>query len=208
MALDRQHRSRRDPTVEATLLRTRGRQPRAGWPSESSYDLLVELRAKILTVSDGVSAGVREDLGGPALAARLTQAGYDVVELRIVPDGLDSVADALREMAAEFAGLVVTTGGTGFSPRDLTPEATMTVIDREAPGFGEVMRATNRFGPLSRARCGTAGRCVVVNTPGSPRGAVESLDALIEMLPHALEVLTGEGAVHPPDTGGRIATSS
>ena len=168
----------------------------------------MQLRAKVLTVSDGVSAGAREDVGGPALVARLDAAGYDVIELRVVPDGLESVEAALRDMTALFSGLVVTTGGTGFSPRDLTPEATLRVIEREAPGFAEVMRATNKFGPLSRARCGTVGHCIVVNTPGSPHGAVESLDALLEMLPHALEVLGGASVPHPPETGGRMATSS
>lgn len=168
----------------------------------------MELRAKVLTVSDSVIAGTREDTGGPALVERLSAAGYEVVEHRAVPDGIDSVAAALRDMTSGFAGLIVTTGGTGFSPRDLTPEATMTVIDRAAPGFGEAMRATHPFGPLSRSQCGTVGEAIVVNTPGSPTGAVESIEALLEMLPHALAVLVDAPAHHPPEMGGSTATSS
>lgn len=164
--------------------------------------------AKVLTVSDRVSAAQSEDLSGPALVARLEAAGYRVVEARLVPDGIEPVSTALREMTRDFAGLVVTTGGTGFSPRDLTPEATLLVLEREAPGFGEAMRATNPFGPLSRGRSGIVGRCVVVNTPGSPSGALESLEALLEILPHALDVLAATAEGHPPETGGSTATSS
>ena len=164
--------------------------------------------AKILTVSDSVAAGRRDDLAGPLLAGRLRQDGFDVIEIRVVPDGVESVATALRELSHEFAGLIVTTGGTGFSPSDLTPEGTMQVLDREAPGFGEVMRATNPFGPLSRAKSGTAGQSLIINTPGSPKGAVESLDALLVLLPHALELLFGHRDPHPPETGGSISISS
>ncbi len=164
--------------------------------------------AKILTVSDGVHAGQRVDAAGPSLAARLADAGYDVVDRRVVPDGSESVSAALREMASGFAGLIITTGGTGFSPRDLTPEGTVAVLDREAPGLAEAMRAVNPLGRLSRGRAGTLGRCVVVNTPGSPKGALESLDAVLDVLGHALELLGGEASPHPPDTGGTTATSS
>jgi molybdenum cofactor synthesis domain-containing protein len=166
------------------------------------------LVAKILTVSDSVHAGTREDTAGPLLAARLEQAGFEVVDRRLVPDGVEPVASALRELCQDFAGLVVTTGGTGFSPRDLTPEATLQVLDREAPGLGEAMRATSPFGPLSRSRCGTAGRALILNTPGSPRGAIESLDAVLGIVPHALELLLGGSAPHPPDIGGSTTTSS
>lgn len=168
----------------------------------------MELRAKVLTVSDRVSHGESEDLSGPALVLTLQRAGYVIVEHRLVADGLDSVSAALREMAHDFSGLLITTGGTGFSPRDLTPEATLSVLEREAAGFGELMRATNAFGALSRARAGTLGSCLIVNTPGSPNGATESLTALLALLPHALEVLTGESVRHPPDTGGSTAISS
>ena len=158
---------------------------------------MTQLRAKVLTVSDGVVAGSREDRSGVALAERLEGAGYQVVERRTVADGTESVAAALAEMAAGFAGLVVTTGGTGFGPRDLTPEATLAVLDRQAPGLAEAMRLANPLGRLSRAVAGTIGRCLVLNTPGSPKGAVEYLDAVLEVLPHALAMLAGEMEGHP-----------
>lgn len=126
-----------------------------------------------------------------ALAESLSSAGFDVIERRVVPDGTESVAGALREMVAEFAGLIVTTGGTGFGPRDLTPEGTLAVIDREAPGLAEAMRLASPFGRLSRAVAGTSGRALVLNTPGSTNGALETLAAVIEVIPHALELLAG-----------------
>ena len=153
------------------------------------------LVAKVLTCSDGVVAGTRDDASGRALVARLGEAGYDVAEHRVSADGVDEVGGALRELVAGFAGLVVTTGGTGFGPRDLTPEATRTVIDREAPGLAEAMRWSTfgRFphGMLSRGVAGSIGAALVVNLPGSPKGAVESLEVVLEALPHALELLAG-----------------
>ncbi|HEY7931587.1 MAG TPA: MogA/MoaB family molybdenum cofactor biosynthesis protein [Acidimicrobiales bacterium] len=168
----------------------------------------MQLHAKILTVSDSVAAATREDGAGPLLAARLRDAGYDVVDQRVVPDGVDSVADALRELAEGFAGLIVTTGGTGFAPRDLTPEATQSVLEREAPGLSERMRDAHPFGALSRGRSGVRGTSLILNTPGSPKGAVESLDAVLPMLAHALELLRGADAPHPPEIGGSTAISS
>lgn len=158
--------------------------------------------AKVLTVSDSVHAGRAEDETGPALSSSLEEAGFDVVDRRVVPDEPDEVTAALRELAAGFAGLVVTTGGTGFGPRDLTPEATLAVIDRQAPGMAEAMRLANPLGRLSRGVAGTIGRCLVVNTPGSPTGAVEWLRAVIDVVPHALELLAGSsphphGSRHP-----------
>jgi molybdenum cofactor synthesis domain-containing protein len=147
--------------------------------------------AKVLTVSDGVAEGTREDRSGQALADRLAEAGFSVVDRRVAPDGTAAVAAALTELTAGFAGLVVTTGGTGFGPRDLTPEGTRAVIDREAPGLAEAMRLVSPFGRLSRAVAGTAGEALVLNTPGSPRGAVECLDAVIDVVPHALDLLSG-----------------
>jgi molybdenum cofactor synthesis domain-containing protein len=147
--------------------------------------------AKVLTVSDGVAEGTRDDRSGAALAERLAEAGFTVVDRRVSADGTDAVAAALAELTAGFAGLVVTTGGTGFGPRDLTPEGTRAVIDREAPGLAEAMRLVSPFGRLSRAVAGTAGQALVLNTPGSPRGAVECLDAVIDVVPHALDLLTG-----------------
>ncbi len=147
--------------------------------------------AKVLTVSDGVVAGTRDDRSGAALAERLTAAGFDVVERRVTADGVDAVAAALRELSAGFAGLVVTTGGTGFGPRDLTPEGTRAVLDREAPGLAEAMRLVSPLGRLSRAVAGTVGQALVLNTPGSSKGAVETLEAVIDVVPHALDLLSG-----------------
>jgi molybdopterin adenylyltransferase len=157
----------------------------------------VTLRAKVLTVSDGVAAGSRDDKSGTALVARLQDAGYEVAAHEVSPDGRDPVADALRALTAGFAGLVVTTGGTGFGPRDLTPEGTRSMIEREAPGLAEAMRRVSdrgdrSFGMLSRGVCGAVGQALVCNLPGSSSGAVECLEAVLPALPHALELLAGE----------------
>ena len=150
----------------------------------------------MLTVSDGVIAGTRQDRSGAALVERLTAAGYEVVDRRAVADGTESVADAVRALTTGFAGLLVTTGGTGFAPRDLTPEGTRPVLDREAPGLAEAMRSVSPKGRLSRGVAGTAGRCIVLNTPGSQAGAVECLDAVLDVLPHALALLAEEPTQH------------
>lgn len=156
------------------------------------------LAAKVLTVSDGVVAGTREDRSGESLAERLVAAGYAVVERRTVADGVEPVAGALAAMAAGFSGVVVTTGGTGFGPRDLTPEGTRQILDREAPGLAEAMRLANPpKGRLSRGLAGTVGECLVLNTPGSTAGALESLEAVLEVLPHALDLLAGRATGHP-----------
>ena len=147
--------------------------------------------AKVLTVSDGVVAGTRDDRSGEALAARLAEAGFEVVARRVTADGTDAVAEALRELADGFTGLVVTTGGTGFGPRDLTPEGTLAVVDRQAPGLAEAMRLVSPLGRLSRAVAGTVGTALVLNTPGSSKGAVETLDAVLDIVPHALDLLAG-----------------
>jgi molybdenum cofactor synthesis domain-containing protein len=147
--------------------------------------------AKVLTVSDGVVAGTRDDKSGAALADRLAAAGFDVVGRVVSPDGADAVTEALRALADGFTGLIVTTGGTGFGPRDLTPEGTRAVLDREAPGLAEAMRLVSPLGRLSRAVAGTVGGALVLNTPGSSSGAVECLDAVIDVVPHALDLLSG-----------------
>ena len=154
------------------------------------------LRAKVLTVSDGVIAGTRQDASGEALGELLAGAGYEVIERRAVADGTESVAGALRDMADGFAGLVVTTGGTGFGPRDLTPEGTLQVVERLAPGLAEAMRLVSPLGRLSRAVVGTRGRALIVNTPGSPRGAVECTEAVLDVMPHALRLLSDEPTAH------------
>jgi len=152
--------------------------------------------AKVLTVSDGVVAGTRDDRSGAALAAALEAAGLSVVERRVVADGIESVRDALVEMSDGFAGLIMTTGGTGFGPRDLTPEGTRAAVERPAPGLAEAVRdASNaggrHFGMLSRGEAGTRGRALIVNAPGSSGGAVEAFDAIAPVVAHALDLLAG-----------------
>ena len=147
--------------------------------------------AKVITVSDGVVAGVREDRSGEALERLLRAAGF-VVERLVVADGAESVTGALRSACEGFTGLVVTTGGTGFGPRDLTPEGTAAVLERDAPGLAEAMRLVNPLGRLSRGRAGTVGSALVVNTPGSTVGCVETLDAVLDVVPHALALMAGE----------------
>ena len=154
------------------------------------------MHSKVLTVSDGVIAGTREDRSGEALCARLREAGFDVVLQHAVEDGVESVADALHWLTAGFAGLVVTTGGTGFGPRDLTPEGTRRVLHREAPGLAEAMRLVNPLGRLSRGTAGVLGEAIVLNTPGSPKGAAECLGAVIDVLPHALALLSDRPTAH------------
>ncbi len=154
------------------------------------------LFAKVLTVSDGVVAGTPDDVSGRTLSERLVGEGSIVVEHRITEDGIEPVAAALRELAAGFAGFVVTTGGTGFGPRDLTPEGTRAVIEREAPGMAEAMRLVSHgkgvpHGMLSRAVCGAVGEALVCNLPGSAKGAIECLEAVLPAVPHALDLLAG-----------------
>jgi molybdopterin adenylyltransferase len=150
------------------------------------------VRARVLTVSDGVVAGTRDDRSGAALAARLEEAGFDVDRREVVADGIDSVAQGVRDLCRGFTGLVVTTGGTGFGPRDLTPEGTRVALEREAPGLAEAMRLVNPLGRLSRGTAGTLGEALVLNTPGSTAGAVECLESVLDVLPHALALLAGE----------------
>jgi molybdopterin adenylyltransferase len=154
------------------------------------------LRAKVLTVSDGVVAGTREDRSGTALVERLTEAGYEIADRQVSSDGTDEVAGALRRLCDGFTGLVVTTGGTGFGPRDLTPEGTKAVLDREAPGLAEAMRLVNPLGRLSRGLAGTCAQAIVLNVPGSTKGAVECLEAVLDVLPHALRLLADEPTEH------------
>ena len=153
-------------------------------------------RAKVLTVSDGVAHGARDDVSGRTLVAHLAASGFEVVDHRVTADGAEAVASALTDMTEGFAGLVVSTGGTGFAPRDQTPEGTRAVVEREAPGIAEAMRLCNPLGRLSRGVAGIRGRAIVVNTPGSTKGCVEQLDAVIDVLPHALRLLADTDTSH------------
>jgi len=155
------------------------------------------LEAKVVTVSDGVVSGTREDRSGQALQQALEGAGFTVVERSVVPDGVASVAGELTRVSAGFFGVVVTTGGTGFAPRDQTPEGTKEILERDAPGIAEAMRLTSPLGRLSRGVAGIRGHSVILNTPGSPSGAVECLSAVVDILPHALELLGEQPTRHP-----------
>ena len=148
-----------------------------------------KVRAKVLSVSEGVVAGTRQVTSGAVLVRVLTEHGFDVVDKSVVADGAESVRTALLELTKNFAGLVVTTGGTGFAPRDQTPEGTLAVIEREAPGIAEAMRAVNPLGRLSRGVVGVRGSSIIVNTPGSPKGCVEQLVAVLDVLPHAIALV-------------------
>jgi molybdenum cofactor synthesis domain-containing protein len=156
----------------------------------------VPLRAKVLTVSDGVVGGTRADASGQALVEQLTSAGFQVAGHELTADGAEEVAEALVRMSEGFAGLIVTTGGTGFAPRDQTPEGTRRIIDREAPGLAEAMRLVSPYGRLSRGIAGVRGETIICNTPGSPKGCVEQLAAVLDVLPHALALLHGISTAH------------
>jgi molybdenum cofactor synthesis domain-containing protein len=149
------------------------------------------LEAKVLSVSGTISAGARPDRPGSAVEERLTRAGFSVLERRAVPDGLETVAAALRELADGFAGLVVAAGGCGLTPDDLTPEATRSVLEREAPGLSEAMRRASADGCLSRGVAGTRGHTLILNTPGSPHGAVLWLEQVLDQLPTAVRFAAG-----------------
>ena len=154
------------------------------------------IQAAVVTVSDSTFAGVREDKSGAALEARLIELGWTVASRHVVPDETAQISSLLSELIhGRAVDLIVTTGGTGLALRDVTPEATRSVSNREIPGFGERMRAeglkSTKFAPLSRSTAFTAGTALILNLPGSPRGAVESFDAVADLIPHAVDLLHG-----------------
>jgi len=156
----------------------------------------VELRAAVITVSDGVTHGTRADESGDLAEQQLTESDYSVVDRVVVADDHPAIVGALRAQVDAGTRLILTTGGTGFGPRDVTPEATAEVIERPAPGLSELMRAAGLqhtpMAALSRGVAGAAGSSLILNLPGSPKGVKESLDAVIEVLPHALRLLAGD----------------
>jgi molybdenum cofactor synthesis domain-containing protein len=157
------------------------------------------IRAAVLTISDASSAGTRPDRSGPAVRERLQQLGWNVSVAEVLPDDRAAIGARLAGLAdAGAVDAIFTTGGTGVAARDVTPEAVRSVLDREIPGFGELMRARGRestpLASLSRSLAGTRGRTLIVALPGSPRGALESLNAIVELVPHVLRLLQGHTA--------------
>jgi molybdopterin adenylyltransferase len=155
------------------------------------------IRAAVLTISDSAHAGIRDDLSGPAVKRRLEEIGWQVTVLEVLPDEAEIIAARLAALAdGSRISAIFTTGGTGVAARDVTPEATRSIIEKEIPGLAEVMRAHGRnstpLAVLSRGIAGSRGKALIVNLPGSPRGAVESLDAIVELVPHIVALLCGE----------------
>jgi len=157
----------------------------------------MKIQVAVLTVSDSAMAGTRNDISGPAVTDRLEQLGYEVASIHLVPDERPKISSKLIALAdGGTVAAIFTTGGTGITNRDVTPEATRDVIDREIPGIGETMRAEGRrkvpSAILSRATAGHRGKVLIINLPGSPKGAVESLDAIVDLLPHMVDLMRGK----------------
>jgi molybdenum cofactor synthesis domain-containing protein len=154
------------------------------------------INAAVVTISDSVHAGSRADQSGPAVRDRLEELGWRVSVMEVLPDEVEQIGTRLAALAdGNLVSAIFTTGGTGVTVRDVTPEATRAVIEKEIPGLGELMRSKGRIhtplASLSRATAGTRGKVLIVNLPGSPKGAVESLDAIVDLAPHILELLSG-----------------
>ena len=159
------------------------------------------IRAAVVTISDGVSAGTREDRSGAALAKRAGELSWTVEETHVVPDEAHAISTLVTALTVSGSiDLVITTGGTGVGPRDVTPEAVRAVADREIPGLGELMRSEGlkktRFAPLSRGAAYTRGKALILTLPGSPKGAVESLDAVAYLVTHVVDLLHGRTEHH------------
>jgi molybdopterin adenylyltransferase len=160
-----------------------------------------KLTVAVMTISDSTVAGTRADSSGPALEARVRELGWQIASTRLVPDETEYIAAAVAALAdSGEIDVIISTGGTGLSPRDVTPEAVRSVAPREVPGFGEQMRAEGRkstpFASLSRNGAFTRGATLILTLPGSPRGAVESLEAVVDLIPHAVNLLHGRSEHH------------
>lgn len=154
------------------------------------------MRVFVLTVSDSVSSGTAEDRSGPAVAARCRELGWEIVSSEVLADDFNAIESLLRRTAdADTADVILTTGGTGFGPRDVTPEATIEIAEKLAPGLAELMRAEGmkktKMAVLSRGVAAVRKNSIIINLPGSPKGAVESLDVIADLLPHAIRVVHG-----------------
>ena len=159
------------------------------------------IRVAVVTISDSASVGTREDRSGPALQSRVAELGWTTIDTRVSADGVDKISSALRALADRGdIDVILTTGGTGVAPRDVTPEAVRGIADKEIAGLGEVMRSegrkATRFAPLSRSSAYTRGNTLMVTLPGSPRGALDSLNAVADLIPHVVDLLHGR-TEHP-----------
>jgi len=159
------------------------------------------IRVAVVTISDSAAAGTREDRSGPALRQRASELGWSVAETRVVSDDASTISSTLRALAdADTVDVVLTTGGTGVSARDVTPEATRAIADRDVPGFGELMRSEGRkltrMAPLSRGGAVTRAATLIINLPGSPRGAVDSLNIVVHLIPHVVDLVHGHTGHH------------